>query len=325
MAQFARRLDDGKPFTARGNLQIGWEGVVGQPAWCQWDQTKVVLIDNSLKSEVPLEHIQGQLEDVHGWSDGQALEVHGIVNLESVSLMGQQITHLESPFHLETGVARLENLTAKLLRGMLTGYGSISLDTTPRYSTSLRLNGAQLEDYAQTLPGRQSFRGSLSAAIDLSGLGNDVRSVQGRGEAHVTEGDLGELPIALRFIDVVNKNLSLLGSPRPSGKTFFDSADVEFRIDHGTAILDPIKLTGSAISLKGKGRRDPLGNFDLWLNVLYGRDRFHLPLLSDLMREASSQILVVRMLGTLANPRFTPELLPQFKQLGARRSKRIDE
>ena len=27
---------------------------------------------------------------------------------------------------------------------------------------------------------------------------------------HVTEGDLGELPISLRFIDVLNRNLSLL-------------------------------------------------------------------------------------------------------------------
>ena len=85
--------------------------------------------------------------------------------------------------------------------------------------------------------------------------------------------------------------------------------------------MDPIKLTGNAISLQGKGRRDPLGNFDLWLNVLYGRDRFHLPVVSDLMREASSQILVVRMLGTMANPKFSLEPLPQFKQLGARRSK----
>ena len=70
-------------------------------------------------------------------------------------------------------------------------------------------------------------------------------------------------------------------------------------------------------AFRAKGRRDPLGNFDLWLNVLYGRDRFHLPVVSDLMREASSQILVVRMLGTMSNPKFSLEPLPQFKQLGA--------
>ncbi len=69
-------------------------------------------------------------------------------------------------------------------------------------------------------------------------------------------------------------------------------------------------------SLQGKGRRDPLGNFDLWLNVLYGRGRYHLPVLSDLIREASSQLLVIRMLGTLSNPKFTPEVLPQVRQMG---------
>ena len=86
----------------------------------------------------------------------------------------------------------------------------------------------------------------------------------------------------MRFINFLNSNLSLPDSPRTSGKTAFDSADVVFRIDHGTAILDPIKLTGSAVSLQGSGNRDPLGNLDIKLMVLYGRGR-RLPIVSDLM------------------------------------------
>ncbi len=322
MAQFALRLDDGRPFTARGNLQIGWSGVAGEPAWCRWDHTLAVLSDNSLKAGIPLEHIQGQLEDVRGWSNGQALEVHGIVKLASVSLMGQQITELESPFHLERGLARLDSLRGKLLKGELLASGSISLDATPKYTVSLRLTGAQLEEYARTLPGRQSYRGAVSAAVDLSGLGTDIRSTQGTGEAHIMQGDLGELPVALRFVNFLNSKLPLLDSPRTSGKTMFDSADVEFRIDHGTAILDPIKFTGSAISLQGRGTRDPLGELDLRLKVLYGRDRFHLPVVSDLMREASAQFLIVHLTGTSSNPRFKLEALPEFQRLGIRRGGR---
>jgi hypothetical protein len=41
MAQFAHRLDDGKTFTARGDLKIGWSGIPGEPPgangkrpWC---------------------------------------------------------------------------------------------------------------------------------------------------------------------------------------------------------------------------------------------------------------------------------------------------
>jgi hypothetical protein len=321
MAQFALRLDDGHPFTARGNLKIGWSGVAGEPAWCRWEDTRVVFIDNTLKAGIPLEHVQGQLEEVRGWSNGQSLEVQGIVHLASVSLLGQQITEVESPFHIDHGLASLDDLKAKLLKGTLSGSGSISLHDTPRYTTSLRLSGAQLEDYARTLPGRQAFRGTLSAAIELSGLGTEVRTIQGTGEANISNGDLGELPAALRFINFLNSNLSLLDAPRISGKTAFDSADVEFRVDHGTAILDPIKFTGSAFSLQGRGTRDPLGNLDLKLKVLYGRGR-RLPIVSDLMREASGQFLIVRVLGTSSSPRFTPEAFPQLPRLGIRRGQR---
>ena len=164
-----------------------------------------------------------------------------------------------------------------------------------------------------------------SASIDLSGLGNDIHSTQGTGEAHITQGDLGELPVALRFVNFLNSNLPLLDSPRTSGKTAFDSADVEFRIDHGTAILDPIKFTGGAFSLLGRGTRDPLGELDLRLRVLYGRDRFHLPVVSDLMREASAQFLIVHLTGTSSNPRFKLEALPQFQRLGIRRAGRSQD
>src|SRR5262249_34189969 len=110
-----------------------------------------------------------------------------------------------------------------------------------------------------------------------------------------------------------------------SGKTAFDSADVEFRIDHGTAILDPIKFTGGAFSLLGRGTRDPLGELDLRLRVLYGRDRFHLPVVSDLMREASAQFLLVHVMGASSNPIFKLEALPQFQRLGIRRSGRTQD
>jgi hypothetical protein len=324
MAQFALRLDDGRPFTARGNLQIGWSGVVGEPAWCRWDQTLVVFNDNNLKAGIPLEHIQGQLDNVSGWSNGQDLEVHGAMSLESVSLHGQQITQLESPFHIERGVARLDSLRGRLLGGILSGKGSISLDATPRYSAALKLTGAELQEYARTLPGRQQFRGTLHAAVEFSGLGTDVRSVQGKGEAHVVDADLGELPVVLRFAKFLRSNLLLQDAPRNAGKSAFDSADLVFRIVNGEAVIDPLKFTGNALSLQGRGTRDPIGNLDLRLKVLYGRDRYHLPVISDLMREASGQFFIVHVRGTDANPKFQLEALPQVQRLGILRGSAPD-
>ena len=137
MAQFALRLDDGRPFTARGNLQIGWSGVAGELAWCRFDKTRAVFIDNIIKAGIPLEHIQGQLEEVSGWSNGQAVEVQGIVRLGSVSLLGQQITELESPFQVKHGVARWIDLRGQVAQGRA-DWATARSAWTPRPSTARR-------------------------------------------------------------------------------------------------------------------------------------------------------------------------------------------
>ncbi len=80
-------------------------------------------------------------------------------------------------------------------------------------------------------------------------------------------------------------------------------------------MFDPIKFTGNAFSLQGKGTMDPQSNLDVRLNVLWGRDRFHIPLLSDVARQASTSLLIVRVQGTPSAPQFHPEPLPQLNDL----------
>jgi hypothetical protein len=132
--------------------------------------------------------------------------------------------------------------------------------------------------------------------------------LQGNGEAHVSQGDLGELPFFLRLIKQINLS--------PATKTAFDSADVNFTIQSGEAYLDPIKFTGDAFSLMGRGTLDVQGSLDLRLRVLYGRDKLHLKLVSDAMREASGQLVVVRVLGTPSYPKPSLEPLPGLTEFG---------
>ena len=214
MAGFAKKLDERRTFTARGNLKIGWSGLPSETAWCQWDQTRVVLNDNTLKTGIPLEHIQGQLDNVSGWSNGLGVKVEGIMNLESVVLMGQQITGIESPFRVQGGVAELVDMRGHFLGGDLWGKGWVSLDATPSYSATMTLSGAQLEEYARTLGGRQSYRGNIEARLECSGLGSDLRTLQGHGEAHITQGDLGKLPVVFRIAGLLNPTRTLSDTPR---------------------------------------------------------------------------------------------------------------
>lgn len=319
MAQFAMRLDG--RFTARGNLQIGWSGNPEELARVSWDQTRVVFVDNAIKGDVPLEHINGQLYNVRGASDGQSLEVYGIMDIDSVAVLGMQVTQLRGPIEVRNGKARLNSLKGQLLGGELFGDGELTLDDEPRYRALLKLTSAELREYAKNLSGRQSFQGLVNASIEFHGRGSDIRTMQGKGEGHISDGDIGELPGLFRLAKYINAKLTPGDSIRGTGKSAFDSADVEFRILNGKTIFDEIKFTGTAFSLKGNGTRDPLDNIDLRLDVLYGRDRIHVPVVSDLLREAGGQLMAVRVTGTSAHPRFNIEVVPQLPRLGAGRGR----
>ena len=77
------------------------------------------------------------------------------------------------------------------------------------------------------------------------------------------QGDLGELPPVLRLASVLNSmpNMSVASDDksRNGEKRRFDSADVIFTIADGTTTFDPIRFTGNAFSLMGKGTLDPQG------------------------------------------------------------------
>jgi hypothetical protein len=320
MAQFAQRLDDGRTFTLKGDMQLTWNGLAGAPVRCDWGRALVVFNDNAVQIQpnLSLKNIQGQLDHVHGWTDGETFDVHGALNLASVSLLGQQITRLESPIDVDHGEARLDNLRGRLLGGALEGKLSITLTATPRYSASLSVQRADLQEYARTLPGRQTFRGLVDARLDLAGLGGDAHTLSGGGEAHVVNGDLGELPVYLQLVKVLTLSRAT--------KTAFDSADVALTIRNGKTYLEPIQFTGDAFSLHGRGTMDVQGELDLRLRVLYGRDRMHLRLVSDALREASGQFLVVSVRGTPSFPKFRLEPLPEvsdvLKSIGQRRGDR---
>ncbi|WP_406698706.1 AsmA-like C-terminal region-containing protein [Singulisphaera sp. Ch08] len=306
MKEFARRLDQGRPIAKMsGDLGLSWSGKSHESVLCDWNNVLVILNDNTIKAGIPLEHLQGQLDNVHGRFDGQSLEVSGALNLASVSLLGQQITKLESPFEVGQGKAELRSIRGNLLDGVVSGRFGVTLDDTPRYDTQLTLQGADLQRYAETLNGHQTYRGLVSGRLSLNGMGNDLRTLRGDGVAHVERGNLGELPFVFKLVDSL-KSLKV----SPGSKALFDEADVSLKIHNGESVLDSIKLIGNVISFKGKGTMDVQGHLNLKLNPLAGRDRFHVPFLSEAIREASGQLFVVSVRGPLAFPKFDITPLP---------------
>ncbi|MFO0957355.1 MAG: AsmA-like C-terminal region-containing protein [Isosphaeraceae bacterium] len=309
MAGFAQRVDRGGAFTMRADLGLGWSGQAGEPAWCEWEKGKVIFTGNAIDAGLPLTYIQGQVDNLKGRFDGQDLNVEGHVDLASVNVMGQQVTNLTGNLAVGQGRAQLSDIRGALLGGSLDGWVVVDLEATPRYAAALQVNGLDLREYNRTVPGKQNVRGLLNGQIALQGIGDDRKTLQGRGEAHLIKADLGELPAPLRPFRYLQLSAPWR-MPAPS-RTAFDSGDVAFHVQDGRAIVDTMQLIGDAFSLDGRGTVDLTdSDMDLRLRVLYGRDRLRLGRFSDLMREASGGIFDVRVTGTPASPRITPEALP---------------
>ena len=62
----------------------------------------------------------------------------------------------------------------------------------------------------------------------------------------------------------------------------------------------------------GKGKLDPQGYLDLRLSVLWGRDRFHIPLVSEFARRASTEFIIAYVNGSPSNPNFGIVAFPQL-------------
>lgn len=304
MAEFAQRLDDGRTLWFRGDMQIGWSGRAGEPATCSWQNGVVVFNGNSIQTELPLESLQGEVRAIDGWSDGQDISVTGFVDLASIRLQGQQVTQLRSPVVVDAGWARFHDIQGEVLGGRVLGQVAVSLDATPRFEAQIELDGADLARTTMTLPGKSGIQGRLDSRIDLAGEGNDLRTITGSGWARVADGDLGKLPMALRWTKVA--------SFRPPTKTAFDSAEVQLSLDGGQAVLNSIKFTGDAFSLIGSGTVSLLGDRELNLRLqpLYGRSERPLPVVGPAMREATGRVVDIRVTGPLSSPKIDPEPLP---------------
>lgn len=314
MAQFTRRFSDEAIAHCGGDLAIGWSGNPGELAWCAWENGLVVLNGNTIQTGFPIEHLQGQIEQLKGGFDGRNLSVLGQVVLDSVTVLGQQVTRLTTPIFVKEGRAGLSEIKGVLLGGRLGGKVDLTLDSTPKYNLSLQVHDAELQRFTKTVPGTQSLQGQVSGWLTLNGIGNDSRSIQGRGEAHVRNAQLGELPPVLRLVELLKL--------RGSRKTAFDTADVALVVENGMTNFNPIRFSGDAVTLEGGGTLDTSGLLDLRLQPRYGRDRLRFPLISDALREAGGQFLVVRVTGSPSVPKYRLEPLPTasdaVKSLGNR-------
>jgi hypothetical protein len=313
----------------RGNLDLEHPGRAGEPPRWRWD-VRVGLQQAGLRcGALPLENVCGEAW-LRGEFDGEHVRCRGELACDSLHYRGYQLTELSGPIWIDdgrllfgswvdlpkggaaaseaTGPARPPRpLSARLLGGTLHGDGWVTLAAEPRYSANLTLSDADLALCArEVVPGHQKVRGKILATADLNGSGRTLNALSGRGTIRLSSGDVYELPVMVSLLKIL--------SIRPPDQRAFSDGVIDYRVEGEHVYFQRIDFRGDAISLRGKGEMDFQSAIRLTFYAMVGRGELDLPVIKQVFRGASQQLMLIHVGGTLQNPEPRQEALPAVNQ-----------
>jgi hypothetical protein len=267
-----------------------------------------------LKVGLPVENVCGSVR-LQGRYDGRSTVCNGQLNLDSLALMKMQVSQVKGPIRLEdnrvgvglfaapTGQTAQQSLSGTIYSGQLNFDGQVWEESGTKFYLQSKLANAQLTPLAQIwAPQLQQLSGIAQGEVRLWGNPDAIDSLQGDGTVQLQDAYIFELPVFLATL----RQLS-----RPGLDTrAFDSSLAQFVIRNQQVQFNRLNFTGDALSLIGEGIIDFNRRVDLNFYTMMGRDRFYVPVLTEIARASSQQIFWIEVTGNLANPQTTRKILP---------------
>ena len=282
-----------------------------------------------MKVGLPLENVYG---DVHliGRFDGQEAECRGDINIDSLTVYDAQITKVKGPIWLDnrqtaagvfavqqaqastssnfapvqTEADKLESITGIMHGGVVRFDAHMNSDPTGEFYVQTTLADGNLKQFCQEFaPTLTQVAGRSFAVLKLTGNYLGQHSYRGDGMVQLRDAEIYELPVVLSLLKILKV--------KQINRTAFDSSNVDFTVEGDKIDLKKIELLGDAISLIGNGQLTTDRDVNLNFYSVMGRGRLNIPLLTDLYRASSQRILWINVDGTLDNPQFHRNVLPQ--------------
>ena len=127
------------------------------------------------------------------------------------------------------------------------------------------------------------------------------------GKVRLSDADIYELPLMVALLSNLGGNL---GGNRE--RAAFSASEVDFRVQSERFILDRIALEGEAVSLYGNGWMSFDEELSLDFYSLVGRQRLAIPLINQVVAEASKGLLRIDVAGSLDKPRVNGTAFPEL-------------
>lgn len=274
---------------------------------------------SDLQAGVELRNIHGSVQ-LEGENAGGRCFSRGEMAIDTATFKDVQVTNIRGPLWVDEMSCRLghwateaqqlpsRRLLASVYGGDLVGDAWVSFDALPLYKARASLAGADLARVmTERFRSQEPFTGKLAANIHLDGRGKSLDNLVGQGDVKITDANIYEIPLLVGLLKVLRNSTP--------DTTAFNQSNMRFRIQGRHIYLDQLDFLGDAVSLFGKGYT----NFDHQLNLVFrgavGRNEINIPLVKNILGQASQQIMQMYVGGTLADPQVQTHAFPGIKNL----------
>jgi hypothetical protein len=315
-------------FDPRGRLSISgmleFRGRRGDdcPVTAAWD-TVTVYTGNTITAGVDLKDMHGTARFLGTW-DGEAVSGRGQIDLNSVKVMGYALADVHGPVSIEGNrlivgsrdakgrsdrvvIDNSKRITARFIDGQVGLDAIVRLGDLMRYEARITLTDGELRRFAQTyMQANHKLAGIMNGWVDLAGEGTDPRRLTGTGQLEISPAALYELPLIVAIFNV----LTFV----PVDKAAFDLARFQFDIGGALVQFRRIDFEGKSINLVGRGAVRFDGNVSLDFLSSMGRNQLPIPIVRELLNEATKGWVGVRVTGPIKNPQADVRPIPQIDE-----------
>jgi hypothetical protein len=160
---------------------------------------------------------------------------------------------------------QIVDVRGALLSGSVRGNADISFaKNDPRYQASISVSEMNFPLLTDLYYNYKTALGLLSGTYDFTGLGADPRTMRGRGNVEVTDGDVFAIPIFGPLSGILNRILP------GAGYSVARKATAPFKVNEGVIHTDDFVADGTFFSMLGHGDvhfLDDKLDFNLRLNM----------------------------------------------------------
>jgi hypothetical protein len=193
--------------------------------------------------------------------------------------------------------------------GVFGGGAFVELRSNGKYEAKLNADNIELFEFWRGYTGKAAsmsgrFRATLAARGSLQG----VSDLEMAGDLICRNGRLGETLAE----EVTGKRAGKATVPAGAGSFSFDGLSLRYRRRGDNWTFEDIIVEGSGVRLAGRGTLSPKDEVDMIFVVVPPADGAKVPLLGELIRGVTNELVQLRVSGSTAQPRISQRNLDQL-------------